>query len=296
MANLKELRSRKKSVMATKKITSAMKMISAAKLRRAQDLAQAGRPYADLMAQMMTDIISKQEDLSSAPLLLRGNETSRTCLFIIATANRGLCGSFNASIVRLAKKRIAEALQEGRTVKILCIGKKGREQFKRDYEPLIIDVVNAYDKPRYADAADISCRLIEMFGAGEFDVCTIFYNKFLSALTQEVTEHRLIPFSPLPGEGNPEATSKVRIVSSYEYEPSKEQVLNNLLPKNLSVQIYRALLENAASEQGARMAAMDGATRNAEEMIHSLELRYNRSRQALITKELIEIISGAEAL
>ncbi len=293
MANLKELRVRKKSVVATKKITSAMKMISAAKLRRAQELAQAGRPYADLMARMMADIISKQEDLSTAPFLLVGNGKSKVHLFIVATANRGLCGNFNSSIVRLAKKRISEALQDGLTVKIFCIGKKGREQLKREYASLILDTLNAYDKPRYADAADISRRITEMFEGGEFDVCTIIYNKFVSALTQKVTEHRLIPFSPLSDE---QAVSKASIASSYEYEPSKTQILTNLLPKNLSVQIYRALLENAASEQGARMAAMDGATRNAEEMIHSLELKYNRTRQAIITKELIEIISGAEAL
>lgn len=293
MANLKELRVRKKSVVATKKITSAMKMISAAKLRRAQELAQASRPYADLMARMMADLISKQEDPSTAPPLLIGNGKSKVHLFVVATANRGLCGSFNSSIVRLAKKKIAEALQDGVTVKILCIGKKGREQLKRDYAALILETINAYDKPRYADAADISRRVKEMFETGEFDLCTIFYNKFVSALTQKVTEQRLIPFSPLPEEQEP---SKASIASSYEYEPSKNQVLTNLLPKNLSVQIYRALLENAASEQGARMAAMDGATRNAEEMIHALELKYNRTRQAIITKELIEIISGAEAL
>ena len=297
MPSLKELRIRKKSVQATKKITAAMKLIAVAKLRRAQEQVQAARPYATLMSDMLCDLVSKMMMTDTTPKLLRGTGQDKTHLIIAATSNRGLCGGFNSSIIREVRRMIRQDETNERLIKIICVGRKGHDQLRRDYEKYIVATFEALDKPTFFEASRISAYINEMFEAGGFDTCTIVYNKFVTALTQKVTAHCLIPYTPLndsltslgKGEGG-------TILSEYDYEPDEAQVLAHLLPQNLSVQIFRMLLENTASEQGARMAAMDGATRNAEDMIRRLDLTYNRTRQAFITKELIEIISGAEAL
>lgn len=295
MPSLKELRTRKKSVQATKKITSAMKLIAAAKLRRAQEQAQAARPYAMMMSEMLCDLIFRITNTSMTPKLLGGTGQEKTHLIIAATSNRGLCGGFNASIIRQVRHMIQEEETNKREFKIICIGHKGYDQLKRDYAQYIITTFEALDKPSFFDASKVSRYILDIFERNEFDFCTIVYNKFVSALTQKVTSHRLIPYTPL--DDSPLSSSENRpFLSPYCYEPTETQVWTQLLPQNLSIQIFRALLENAASEQGARMAAMDGATRNAEEMIQGLDLTYNRTRQAFITKELIEIVSGAEAL
>lgn len=297
MPSLKELRIRKKSVQATKKITAAMKLIAAAKLRRAQEQVQAARPYAALMSDMLRDLVSKMMMTDTTPKLLRGTGQDKTHLIIAATSNRGLCGGFNSSIIREVRRMIHQDETNERLIKIICVGRKGHDQLRRDYEKYIVATFEALDKLTFFEVSRISAHINEMFEAGGFDTCTIVYNKFITALTQKVTTHRLIPYTPLndsltsvgKGEGG-------TILSEYDYEPDETQVLAHLLPQNLSVQIFRTLLENTASEQGARMAAMDGATRNAEDMIRKLDLTYNRTRQAFITRELIEIISGAEAL
>ncbi len=297
MPSLKELRNRKRSVQATRKITSAMKMIAAAKLRRAQEQAQAGRPYADMIEGMIQDLSAKQVTTVGAPHLLVGNGKTDVHLIVVATSNRGLCGSFNSSIVRYARRLILEEQGQGREVKIICLGRRGRDQLRREFGHAIVETFDALDKPRFKDAARLSEKLQELFTSDQFDQCTVVYNRFLSALNQEVTAHRLIPFTPLPRiDQSQAAAAPTGLQALYEYEPNEHTVLAQLLPRNLSVQIYRAMLENAASEQGARMTAMEGATRNAEDMIKRLDLQYNRSRQAYITNELIEIISGAEAL
>lgn len=297
MPSLKELRIRKKSVQATKKITAAMKLIAAAKLRRAQEQVQAARPYAALMSDMLRDLVSKMMMTDTTPKLLRGTGQDKTHLIIAATSNRGLCGGFNSSIIREVRRMIYQDKINERLTKIICVGRKGHDQLRRDYEKYIVATFEALDKPTFFEGSRISAHINEMFEAGGFDTCTIVYNKFITALTQKVTTHRLIPYTPL----NDSLTSLGKadegiILSEYDYEPDETQVLAHLLPQNLSVQIFRTLLENTASEQGARMAAMDGATRNAEDMIRRLDLTYNRTRQAFITRELIEIISGAEAL
>ncbi|MFN7710740.1 MAG: F0F1 ATP synthase subunit gamma [Holosporales bacterium] len=297
MPSLKELRNRKRSVQATRKITSAMKMIAAAKLRRAQEQAQAGRPYADMIEDMIRDLSQKQVTPVGMPTLLVGNGRSNIHLIVVATSNRGLCGSFNSSIVRYARRLMLQEQGNGREIKIICLGRRGRDQLRREFGPSILETVDALDKPRFRDAAALSQKLQDLYAAGQFDLCTVVYNRFLSALNQEVTAHRLIPFTPLPRAGQPEGVPQVDgLQAVYDYEPDETTVLAQLLPRNLNVQLYRAMLENAASEQGARMTAMEGATRNAEDMIRRLDLQYNRSRQAYITNELIEIISGAEAL
>ncbi len=302
MASLKDLRVRINSVKSTRKITSAMKMVAAAKLRRAQEQAEAARPFAERMERMLGSLAGSLASAEGAPAMLAGTGRDQVHLLIVATADRGLCGAFNSSIVREARRQIRALLADGKTVKILCVGRKARDQLRREFEAMIVDSITDFQRPRlsYDTAARIGQRVAAMFQAGEFDVARIVYNRFRSAIAQIVTVQQLIPFSP------PEAPAGAiagvadagdgGVPAVYEYEPDEEQILAELLPRNLAVQLYRALLENNASEHGARMTAMDNATRNASDMIGKLTLVYNRSRQASITKELIEIISGAEAL
>ena len=295
MPSLKSLRVRINSVKSTQKITKAMKMVAAAKLRRAQEQAEAGRPYADRMARMLASLAAAYEGREDAPPLLAGTGKSDVHLLIVATSDRGLCGGFNTSIVREVRRRIRDLTTDGRTVKVLCIGRKGRDQLRRDYGRLIVDTIDNVGRPRLTfDAAEaIGDRLRAMFEAGEFDSATVVYNRFKSAISQVVTWHQLIP---LAVEAKPEEAHEAGPRAVYEYEPDETEILAELLKQNLSIQVYRALLESGASEQGARMTAMDNASRNAGDMIDNLTLFYNRTRQASITKELIEIISGAEAL
>jgi F-type H+-transporting ATPase subunit gamma len=294
MPSLKSFRVRIASVKSTQKITSAMKMVAAAKFRRAQEQALAARPYAERMARMLGSLAGAVSS-AEGPRLLAGTGADKTHLIVVATSDRGLCGAFNSSIVRGARQFIRQLLADGKTVKILCVGRKGRDQLRRDYAKLIVETIEDVGKRRlaFSDAERVTGRILKRFDDGDFDVCTVFYNRFRSAISQIVTKQQLIPFqveatqSPAAGDDN---------LAVYEFEPDEEEILANLLPRNLAVQIYRALLENAASEQGARMTAMDNATRNAGDMIKKLSLQYNRTRQASITKELIEIISGAEAV
>ena len=292
MPSLKDLKVRINSVKSTQKITSAMKMVAAAKLRRAQEQAEAARPYAERMDRMLGSLASAMAGREGAPALLVGTGKDQTHLIMVMTSDRGLCGGFNSSIVRGARRMIRELLGQGKTVKIICVGRKGRDQLRRDFGKLIIESFDDVGRQRltYTDADGIARRITALYEAGEFDVCTIFYNKFKSAMTQFLTAQQLIPFV---GAGTAAAASSDVF---YEYEPDEQEILAELLPRNLGVQVFRALLENAASEQGSRMTAMDNATRNAGDMINKLTINYNRSRQAYITKELIEIISGAEAL
>ena len=291
MANLKDLKNRINSVKSTRKITSAMKMVAAAKLRRAQESAEAARPYAERMDAVLANLARAAKGSQTAPRLLRGTGSEQTHLLVVATAERGLCGGFNSSIVRLAKRAADKLIGEGRTVKILTVGKKGREQMRRDYAKYFIGHVDLSGIRRigYANANGVAEDILARFEAGEFDVATLFYNEFRSVMSQIPTEQRLIPAAVGDDEGS-------GAVINYEYEPDEDEILADLLPQNLAVQIFRGLLENGASEQGARMSAMDSATRNAGDMIDRLTIQYNRSRQAAITNELIEIISGAEAL
>lgn len=295
MPTLKDLKTRITSVKSTRKITLAMKMVAAAKLRRAQEQAEAARPYAERMDRMLGSLAAAAAGRPGAPAMLAGTGKDDVHLLIVATADRGLCGGFNSSIVRASRARIRDLRDAGKTVKILCVGKKGHDQLRREYSGSIIDVVNDIGKPSltFADAGNVADKVTRMYEAGEFDICTIVYNRFQSAMTQIVTQQQLIPFAPPEAKEGEEASGADTL---YEYEPEESEILDALLPRNISVQVYRALLENAASEQGARMTAMDSATRNAGDMIDSLSIQYNRARQAAITKELIEIISGAEAL
>ena len=297
MASLKSLRMRIASVKSTRKITRAMQLVAAAKLRRAQEAALAARPYAERMETVLGNLASSQRDNPGAPRLLVGTGSDKVHLLVVASAERGLCGSFNTSIVRLARRTLDGLLAEGKTVKILCIGKKARDQLRRLHGERIIETIDMSHVRRlsFADAAAIADNLIARFAAGEFDVATLFYAQFKSVVTQIPTARQLIP-AQLPKGQTPKTIAEQLGGAIYEYEPSEEEILHDLLPRNVAVQILRALLENAASEQGARMTAMDSATRNAGEMIDGLTLQYNRTRQAVITKELIEIISGAEAL
>ena len=296
MPSLKSLRVRIASVKSTQKITAAMKMVAAAKLRRAQEQAEAARPYAERMARMLGSLAGSLGQASGASTLLAGTGKENTHLVVVATSDRGLCGAFNSSIVRGARQRIRQLQNDGKTIKILCVGRKGRDQLRRDYGKLIVEAIDEVGRRKlsYADAQRIAGKIVAMFEAGEFDVCTIVYNRFKSAINQIVTRQQLIPFPVEAAEGGESAATQSGAI--YEYEPAEEEILAALLPRNLEVQVYRALLENAASEQGARMSAMDSATRNAGDMIRRLTLNYNRTRQAAITKELIEIISGAEAV
>jgi len=292
MPSLKDLKIRINSVKSTQKITSAMKMVAAAKLRRAQENAEAARPYAERMERMLGSLAGSMAGREGAPPLLAGNGRDQVHLIVVMTSDKGLCGGFNSSIVRAARRKIRELREQGKEVKIFAVGRKGRDQLRRDLGGLIIGHLEDVGRPRlsFAVAAKLGERLATGFAAGEFDVCHIVYNKFKSAMTQIVTFQQLIPFA-LPAGGTTSANDVV-----YDYEPDETEILESLLPRNIGVQVYRALLENEASEQGARMTAMDSATRNAGEMINKLTIFYNRSRQAYITKELIEIISGAEAL
>jgi len=297
MASLKTLRVRIRSVRSTQKITSAMKMVAAAKLRRAQDQAIAARPYAERMERMLASLAGSIAAGQGGPRLLAGTGSDATHLVIVATSDRGLCGAFNGSIVRSARQLLRHLEAEGKSFKILCIGRKGRDLLRRDYGAFIVDTFEEVDRPRltFDKANAIAAKVLELFAAGEFDVATVIYNRFRSAISQVVTRQQLIPFAPPAGE-SAEAATPPASHAIYEYEPDETEILAELLPRNLAVQIFRALLESYASEQGARMTAMDNATRNAGEMIGDLTMTYNRTRQAQITKELIEIISGAEAV
>jgi F-type H+-transporting ATPase subunit gamma len=293
MPSLKSLRVRINSVKSTQKITSAMKMVAAAKLRRAQEQAEAARPFAERMARMLGSLAGSLAG-GGGPALLSGTGKDQVHLIVVTTSDRGLCGAFNSSIVRGARQQIRQLLSEGKTVKIMTVGRKGRDQLRRDFGKLIVESMEDVGKRRlaFADAQRVTDRIVAMYNAGEFDVCTIIYNRFKSAMSQVVTRQQIIPF-PVEAGGGSAASESGAI---YEFEPDEEEILAALLPRNLAVQVYRALLENAASEQGARMSAMDSATRNAGDMIKRLTQNYNRTRQAMITKELIEIISGAEAV
>ncbi len=298
MPNLKDLKIRIDSVKSTQKITSAMKMVAAAKLRKAQMSAESARPYAERMEAMVGALAKSFDGVDGAPELLAGNGKDDNHLIVLVASDRGLCGGFNANIGRFARNKIAELQNAGKSVKVLCIGRKGRDQVRRQFGDTILDTMENLTKNGaiYSDADDIALRLRTMFEEGEIDVCTVIYNKFVSAIAQEVTPLQVIPFAVDQVETAEEETQDGDLKALYEYEPSEEDILEELLPRNLSVQIFRAMLESFASEQGARMAAMDNATRNAGEMIDGLTLTYNRARQAAITSELIEIISGAEAL
>jgi F-type H+-transporting ATPase subunit gamma len=292
MATLKELRLRIRSVRSTQKITSAMKMVAASRLRRAQEQAEAARPYSQRMERMLGSLAANLRGMVNAPPLLAGTGKDATHLLIVATSDRGLAGGFNATILREARRQIRELTAAGKTVKVFTIGRKGRDALRRDHARLLIESLTDIGRPRltFENAREIADTVLRRFAAGEFDSCTIVYNRFQSAMTQIVTRQALIPFAP------PEAAAPSANQGVYEFEPDEAEILADLLPRNLAVQIFTALLENAASEQGARMTAMDNATRNAGDMINNLNTTYNRSRQAAITKELIEIISGAEAL
>jgi F-type H+-transporting ATPase subunit gamma len=292
MPSLKDLKNRIASVKSTRKITKAMQMVAAAKLRRAQEAAESARPYAERMEAVMGGLAASVAGSQSAPKLLSGTGSDQVQLLVVMTAERGLCGAFNSSIVRLARTKIEEMKAAGKTVKIITVGKKGREQLRRDYADLLIHHVDLSEVKRigYDVAADIARDVLNRFDAGEFDVATIFFSKFQSVISQVPTAQQVVPASFDAPEGGIEGGNL------YEYEPSEEDILADLLPRGVATQIFTALLENGASEQGARMSAMDNATRNAGDMIDRLTIEYNRSRQAVITNELIEIISGAEAL
>jgi F-type H+-transporting ATPase subunit gamma len=294
MATLKDLRVRIRSVKSTQKITSAMKMVAASRLRRAQEQAEAARPYAMRMERMLGSLAASILGSGTAPPLLAGTGKSDVHLLIVATSDRGLAGGFNATILREARRTIRELQRGGKTVKVLTIGRKGRDGLRRDYGRLIIDSLTEVGRPRlqFVNAQTIGARVLALFDASEFDVATIIYNRFKSAMTQIVTRQQLVPFVVPETVERPDPA----VQGVYEFEPEEAEILASLLPRNLAVQLYTALLENNASEQGARMTAMDNATRNAGDMIDRLTITYNRSRQAAITKELIEIISGAEAL
>lgn len=294
MPSLKDLKNRIASVKSTRKITKAMQMVAAAKLRRAQEAAEQARAYAEQLNTVLTRIAGSVEVSSDTPLLLTGTGKQQVHLLVVATSERGLAGGFNSSIVRKARLHIQKLEQQGKTIKILTIGKKGREQLKRDYSTLFIDHIDMshVKKLGYVNARDIASKVMAMYQSGEFDVATLFYSEFKSVMLQQPIAQQLIP-SYIE---EPDKTEQNNHDALYDYEPTEEEILTALLPKNITTQVYRGLLENAASEQGARMSAMDSATRNAGEMIDKLTVQYNRSRQALITKELIEIISGAEAL
>jgi F-type H+-transporting ATPase subunit gamma len=296
MPSLKTFRLRIRSVQSTQKITKAMKMVAAAKLRRAQEQAVAARPYAEAMDNMMASL-ARSFTGGTGPRLLAGTGSDKVHLVIVATADRGLCGGFNSTIVREARRMIRELLAEGKTVKILCVGRKGRDQLRRDFERLIVDTISDLGKPRlsFADARTVASRVMEMYAAGEFDVATVVFNRFKSAMTQITTRQQLIP-PPAPAAGAVAAAPATAGGAIYEFEPDEGEIMDELLPRNITVQIFRVLLENAASFYGSQMTAMDSAAKNAGDVIKKLTLQMNRSRQASITKELIEIISGAEAI
>ncbi len=295
MPSLKDLKNRIKSVKSTQKITKAMKMVAASKLRRAREQAEAARPYSLAMERMLESLAAGMAEGANAPRMMTGTGSTNTQLIVVATADRGLCGAFNSSIVRAVKRRVRELEGQGVTVKMMCIGRKGYEQLNQEFSRNIVSRTELM-KTRYitySDAENAAQEVIQRFEAGEFDVCHIVYNEFKSVISQVVTFQQLIPFQ-LPQKRIEAATHELPAV--YEYEPEEMEILADLLPRNLGVQIYRAMMENAASFYGSQMTAMDNATRNAGDMIKKLNLKYNRTRQAAITKELIEIISGAEAV
>jgi F-type H+-transporting ATPase subunit gamma len=291
MPSLKDLRNRIASTKATQKITKAMQMVAASKLRRAQVAAEAARPYAERMDKVLGNIAATMADVGSAPPLLRGTGSDRVHLLLVCTAERGLCGPFNSAIVRLARERVNALMAQGKEVKIFCVGRKGYEQLRRQYDRLIIEhlELRSVRTIGFTNAEEIADRILRLYAEGAFDVCTLFFARFKSVIAQIQTAQQIIP--PVF-----EAAAADDSGAVYDYEPDEEEILAQLLPRNIAVQIFRALLENNASFYGAQMSAMDNATRNAGEMIRKQTLRYNRTRQAMITKELIEIISGAEAL
>jgi F-type H+-transporting ATPase subunit gamma len=290
MASLDDLKKRIASVKSTQKITKAMKMVAAAKLRRAQDSAEKGRPYSEKMNNVILNLTNGISDKENAPKLLLGTGNDKIHLCVIMTSDRGLCGGFNSNIIKKAKSYFSKILNEGKELKIMTVGSKGNDQLKRIYGEKIIENISFKESKNanYFDADKVGKKIIEKFEAGEFDVCTIFYNQFKNVITQIPQAQQIIPLNNEEDKNNSNG--------SYEFEPDEDEILSNLLPKNISTQIFKAMLENSASEQGSRMSAMDNATRNAGEMVDKLTIEYNRSRQAAITKELIEIISGAESL
>ena len=291
MPSLDDLRKRIKSVKSTQKITKAMKMVAAAKLRKAQENAEKGRPYSEKMNNIILNLSNSISDKENAPKLLVGTGDKKNYLCVVLTADRGLCGGFNTNIVKKAKSFFDKIIAEGKSLKIINVGSKGYDQLKRVYGNQIIEKISFKDSKvaNYLDAEIVGKKIIELFEKNEFDICTIFYNQFKNVITQIPQEQQIIPLK----------SSKVKenaVDDNYEFEPEEDEILSNLLPKNISTQIFKAMLENSASEQGSRMSAMDSATRNAGELVDKLTINYNRSRQAAITKELIEIISGAESL
>ena len=291
MASLDDLKKRIASVKSTQKITKAMKMVAAAKLRRAQESAEKGRPYSEKMNNIILNLSSGISDKENAPKLLSGSGNDKVHLCVVMTSDRGLCGGFNSNIIKKAKSYFAKLSEKGKELKIITVGSKGNDQLKRVYGEKIIANVSFKESKHanYFDAEKVGKMVIEKFGAEEFDICTIFYNQFKNVITQIPQAQQIIPL-------NVENSEEDKSEDSYEFEPDEDEILSNLLPKNISTQIFKAMLENSASEQGSRMSAMDNATRNAGEMVDKLTIEYNRSRQAAITKELIEIISGAESL
>ena len=291
MPSLDDLKKRIKSVKSTQKITKAMKMVAAAKLRKAQENAEKGRPYSEKMNNIILNLSNSISDKENAPKLLVGTGNKKNYLCVVLTADRGLCGGFNTNIVKKAKSFFDKIIAEGKSLKIINVGSKGYDQLKRVYGNQIIEKISFKDSKvaNYLDAEIVGKKIIELFEKNEFDICTIFYNQFKNVITQIPQEQQIIPLK----------SSKVKenaVDDNYEFEPEEDEILSNLLPKNISTQIFKAMLENSASEQGSRMSAMDSATRNAGELVDKLTINYNRSRQAAITKELIEIISGAESL
>ena len=291
MASLDDLKKRISSVKSTQKITKAMKMVAAAKLRRAQENAEKGRPYSDKMNNIILNLSNVITDKENAPKLLAGSGDNKIHLCVVLTSDRGLCGGFNTNIIKKAKSYFQKILNEGKTIKIITVGSKGYDQLKRIYKDNIIEKISFKDSKNinYFDADKVGKIIIDKFEKKEFDICTIFYNKFKNVITQIPQKQQIIPLKSSESQGDSSD-------DNYEFEPEEDEILSNLLPKNISTQIFKAMLENSASEQGSRMSAMDNATRNAGEMVDKLTIEYNRSRQAAITKELIEIISGAESL
>ena len=291
MASLDDLKKRISSVKSTQKITKAMKMVAAAKLRRAQESAEKGRPYSDKMNNIILNLSNSISDKENSPKLLAGSGEDKVHLCIVMTSDRGLCGGFNTNIIKKAKTYFQKILDAGKTLKIITVGSKGYDQLKRIYKENIIEKISFKESKHanYFDADKVGKIIIDKFEKKEFDVCAIFYNQFKNVITQIPQEQQIIPLKASESEGSSSE-------DNYEFEPEEDEILSNLLPKNISTQIFKAMLENSASEQGSRMSAMDNATRNAGEMVDKLTIQYNRSRQAAITKELIEIISGAESL
>ena len=292
MPSLDDLKKRIKSVKSTQKITKAMKMVAAAKLRKAQESAEKGRPYSQKMQNIILNLTNSINDPQNAPKLLKGNGNDKTYLCLVLTADRGLCGGFNSNICKLAKKNFRKILKEGKELKIITVGSKGLDQIRREYGKYVIQKFSFKDKKKitFIEAEIIGNEIINLFHNNEFDKCILFYNNFKNVMTQVPQAQQIIPTE------KQQPTENTKEILSYEFEPDEDEILEDLLPKNISTQIFKAFLENAASEQGSRMTAMDNATRNAGDLVDKLTINYNRSRQASITKELIEIISGAESL